>query len=67
MRQAGVMTDQVDGGLMGKFEPGISRTGGAIAFQFTISTNSRTQDPMPTITPVAYQSIPEVSSCARKR
>ena len=36
---------------MGKFEPVISRTGAAIATQFTISTNSRTQDPMPTITP----------------
>ena len=51
MRQAGVMTDQVDG--WGKFEPVISRTGAAIATQFSISTNSRAQDPMPTITPVA--------------
>ena len=53
MRQAGVMTDQVSGGRMGKFEPVISRTGAAIATQFTISTNSRTQDPIPTITPAA--------------
>ena len=38
---------------MGKFEPVISRTEAAIATQFTILTNwnSRTQDPMPTITP----------------
>ena len=38
---------------MGKFETVISRTGAAIVTQFTISTNWRTQDPMPTITPVA--------------
>ena len=38
---------------MGKFEPVISGTGAAIATQFTISTNSRTQDPILTITPVA--------------
>ena len=52
---------------MGKFEPVITRTGAAIATQFTISTDSRTQDPMPTITPVALQAIPEVPSCARRR
>ena len=38
---------------MGKFEPVISRTGAAISTQFMISTDSRTQDPIPTITPVA--------------
>ena len=38
---------------MGKLESVISRTGAAISTQFTISTNSRTQDPMLTITPVA--------------
>ena len=38
---------------MGMFEPVISRTGAAIATQFTISIISRMQDPMPTITPVA--------------
>ena len=36
---------------MGKFEPVISRKGAAIATQFAISTNSRKQDSMPTITP----------------
>ena len=51
---------------MGKFEPVISRTGAAIAIQFTISTNSRTQDPIPTIAPVALQFTQKVPSCARQ-
>ena len=42
---------------MGKFESEISRTEAAIATLFTISTNSRTQDPMPNITPIVEQSI----------
>ena len=54
------MTDQVV-----KFEPVISRIGAIIATQFTISTNSRTLDPMPIITPVAQQSIPEATLCTQ--
>ena len=43
---------------MGKFEPVISRTGAAIATQFTIYQDlpkfeGAGSDPMPTITPVA--------------
>ena len=59
VHEAGRSHDR-SGGRMGKLEPVISKTGAAIATQFTISTSSRTQDRL-------EQSIPKVPSCACTR